>query len=339
MSNIDAFAGMVIDEIKARTSDDFNFKYANYAIQEITKFDNVKYTGLVIQFPGETASPIFPLNDYFTDMLVGENSIEKIASSIIQSRRILSNPDFPAFKTMLTSYEKIKSNLAIRLTDETCSESINPDFVRLEQGDFTATYCAAYQEEGKDYCMPITKMMLEFFDIDPIKLHQDALSNMKDKGFELTTIMDQIMYMGGPEVNNYIKADGSISPTILDQEELPVFVLSNTDKRYGASAILQQDLMDKITETIGDVYIIPSSTDEVLVFPVHYNGEPGMDPQMLQDMLVQVNDTDNVPPDKFLSNRLFAYEKSGTAPILASSYIQKQHGMELQAETLPAPKL
>ena len=52
-----------------------------------------------------------------------------------------------------------------------------------------------------------------------------------------------------------------------------------------------------------------------------------------------VNGTDNVPPDKFLSNRLFAYEKSGTAPILASSYMEKQQGMELKADTLSAPRL
>lgn len=339
MSNIDAFAGMVIDEIKAQTSDDFNFKYANYAIQEVTKFDNVKYTGLVIQFPGETTSPIFPLNDYFTDMLVGEMSVEKVAASIIQSRRILSNPDFSAAKTMLTTYERIRSNLAVRLTDSACADSINQDFVQLAQGDFTATYCAAYREDGNDYCMPITKKMLEFFNVDPNTLHQDALSNMKDQGFELTTIMDQIMTFGNAAAHNYIEKDGNISSSIMDQEEMPVFVLSNTDKRYGASAILQDDLMGKITEMLGDVYIIPSSTDEVLVIPEYFNGKPGLDPKVLQDMLVEVNGTDNVPPDKFLSNRLFAYEKSGTAPILASSYMEKQQGMELKADTLPAPRL
>ena len=75
-------------------------------------------------------------------------------------------------------------------------------------------------------------------------------------------------------------------PQLNDENRKQFLKYLNTDKRYGASAILQQDLMDKITETIGDVYIIPSSTDEVLVFPVHYNGKPGLDPQMLQDMLV-----------------------------------------------------
>ena len=67
-----------------------------------------------------------------------------------------------------------------------------------------------------------------------------------------------------------------------------MYVLTNQEKRHGAAAILNQKIMDDITEKVGKAYyILPSSIHEVLIVPKR----EGMDIKHLESMVRDVNGT------------------------------------------------
>lgn len=51
-----------------------------------------------------------------------------------------------------------------------------------------------------------------------------------------------------------------ISP---DDYSMPFYVLSNAQKTKGAVMVMDSKTMGQITDKLGDVYVIPSSVDEV----------------------------------------------------------------------------
>ena len=70
----------------------------------------------------------------------------------------------------------------------------------------------------------------------------------------------------------------------------------------GAATLLDKNLMGEIVETLGDIYILPSSIHEVLIIPIRTS----MEVEALHSMVCEVNDT-QVAPEERLSNHVYKY--------------------------------
>jgi hypothetical protein len=93
---------------------------------------------------------------------------------------------------------------------------------------------------------------------------------------------------------------GMIPPT---PDEM-MYVLSNEDKLNGAAVLLNDKVMDDITEKLGqDYFILPSSVHEVLIVPKNDQ----MDLKTLESMVQDVNAT-QVAPEERLSDHVYAYD-------------------------------
>ena len=83
-----------------------------------------------------------------------------------------------------------------------------------------------------------------------------------------------------------------------------MYVLSNEDKLNGAAVLLNDKVMDDITEKLGqDYFILPSSVHEVLIVPKNDQ----MDLKTLESMVQDVNAT-QVAPEERLSDHVYAYD-------------------------------
>ena len=89
-------------------------------------------------------------------------------------------------------------------------------------------------------------------------------------------------------------------PPAIDEEQM--YVLSNSIKVNGASAVLDAKMMEDIAEKVGDFYILPSSIHELLVVPV----KSGMDVESLENMVCEVNAT-QVQLEERLSDHVYTY--------------------------------
>lgn len=84
-----------------------------------------------------------------------------------------------------------------------------------------------------------------------------------------------------------------------------MYVLTNTDNKYGASAMCNVELLETLAEKLGNnLVVIPSSTEEVLV--IKYTDSVDLDE--LRELIISVNG-DQVTPEEQLSDHAYIYLK------------------------------
>lgn len=77
--------------------------------------------------------------------------------------------------------------------------------------------------------------------------------------------------------------------------DLPMYILTNSKKAFGAGAVLYSGMKEKIESVIGEFIVIPSSVHEVLVLPEFMSGPS------IVDIIKEVNRT-TVDPLEQLSD-------------------------------------
>jgi hypothetical protein len=92
--------------------------------------------------------------------------------------------------------------------------------------------------------------------------------------------------------------------SMIPPENENLYVLTNSVKTNGATALLDDKIMDTIREQVGDnFYILPSSVHECLILVA----DDRVDPAALEAMVQKVNATEVNPQDR-LSNHVYQYD-------------------------------
>lgn len=79
-------------------------------------------------------------------------------------------------------------------------------------------------------------------------------------------------------------------------EDIPMYVLTNTIKQYGAGAILYSGMKKKLEDAVGDFVVLPSSVHETIIIPRSLGEIDG-----LTHLIREVNET-TVRPEEVLSD-------------------------------------
>lgn len=88
-------------------------------------------------------------------------------------------------------------------------------------------------------------------------------------------------------------------------DNLPMYVLSNVDGINGASAFLYKNYLKKVCEETGygKFIIMPSSTEEVILFPI----TDLFTPCELREVVININKAE-IPAEQVLSNNVYFYD-------------------------------
>ena len=96
---------------------------------------------------------------------------------------------------------------------------------------------------------------------------------------------------------------GELMGYLVDDCDVPLWVLSNEQNVNGASAMGYENLLDKIAARLGtSFYVLPSSLHEVLICT-----SLEMPPAILRELVQMVNE-DQVAESDFLSDEVFYYD-------------------------------
>ena len=88
-----------------------------------------------------------------------------------------------------------------------------------------------------------------------------------------------------------------------DSEEVPLYVLTTANAKFGSSVLLNKEALREAAETIGgDLLIIPSSIHEVLLV-----SSSQIEPEELEITVRMVN-KEEVRPEDILSNHVYRYD-------------------------------
>lgn len=203
------------------------------------------------------------------------------------------------------SYEEILSHTSIRLL----STAEQPELIRSAAsvpvvGNVYAVFnYELYMKEDEETdktevaSFYIKEDQLKDWGITADKFYKDVLKTSaanRDRAAEISSIED-VISLGDDDSNRTF------------------YVLTNIHRMFGASAMLQQDVLKEFAEKSGGgFYIIPSSVHEVLLVPESL----GILPSELKEMLTDVNSS-IVKPEEILDEDIYHYSEADGLTVAA----------------------
>ena len=279
-----------------------NYKDADIQFTDVVKNNDVHLTGVLIKKENETLTPNIYINELYEKYSRGMN-LDEIVGDIADLRIEHDPPEAQSIGSIFTNYEMVKQRLEIHLCDMELNRDKLKNQVYTEQGDFAATYHIKIGGDGMlRGSAAVTPNLLKGWGITEEQLREDSLRAEHSKGAVFTDIEELVAE----------KTFGLKSTNLLDKQNdvidnevgFSFYCLTSEEKRYGASMILQEDVMGKVSKLMGgDFYILPSSIHETLIVPTTTQ-------MTLEDMsiMVQYVNKEAVEPEDKLSDKVQFYD-------------------------------
>lgn len=281
--------------------------------------------------------PTIYLNSYYEDYQNGRD-MDDILDSIADLRvEHEVNQDFDV--SSITDFEKVSDKIAARLYGMEGNEELLSARPHATMDDLAVTYCIMLGDnENGSMSVPITNQIMETWGVTQEDLRRIAQENcdtltpskfMSMNAVITDMMVPQIMSDCGINKEEAIKMVNDMVPT-----DDKMFVLTNNQKLNGAAALLDEKMMEQITERVGnDFYILPSSVHEVLIVPK----EAGMDLKDLEAMVQEVNATQVAPQDR-LSDHVYQYDNETREVFRADRAEEHQQKKEALKDSVDMPK-
>ncbi len=260
-------------------------------VTTVTKNNDVRITGVVMMARGDTISPTIYLEGFYEEYQEGtsmEVLVDKIISIYEDQMRDI-NLDMEFFR----DFEKVRDRIFYKLISFDKNRRLLEDVPYFRWHDLAIVFYYAMEEElvGKaSITIHCHHMTMWGQSVD--SLYRTAQKNMKEGMPELLLSMSEL----------FSQMTGIAIPK---EDEIPMYVLTNQEKLYGAAALLYSDRLKELADKLEcDLLILPSSVHEVLLVPDdHRNGY-----DFYIKMVDEVNRT-QVALEEVLSYTLYRYNR------------------------------
>lgn len=258
----------------------------NATAQDSTK-NGVIFEGIVIREEGSSVAPVI-----YTEQLISRaeeegKSLDDVVSRIIDTYEAHKDTTFNI--EQLTDRDFVLSHIRIGLQKQS-SEDLIKGASELE-GIESYLYIGGNTGED-DYSIKVSASYLEKSSVSESEAWEHAkINTFADTKIEsLAKVMSEIM--GVPY-------DESMEAL------MPMYVITNSKKLKGASAICDRKHLAEFTEEhhAEKLLVLPSSVHEMIIIP--YTDD--MDIEMFSDMVSQVNASE-VAPEERLTDRAYVLE-------------------------------
>lgn len=289
-SRIETMANEIVTEIR-------NIVGSNAVVDMriITKNNGLQLHGVTIKLPGETVTPTIYLENFITEATRSDaNAIHEIARDII-GMASQHRDDIPVDTSVLSDWNIMKDKLILRLVN--VSNKIDlVDIPTMEvYGDLLVYPVVNLSDEGS---LKVNTSIMKTWGVDKSTVLTIAKENLINNGYVMQTMMDMLMGLApnSSDVRKMLEQS--------DENELSMYVLTNSSKIYGAAEILNHDVLDEMCNVmkVDEIFILPSSVHEVIIVPNDGNS----DKEGLTQIVREVNET-QLAPDEFLSDHVYVY--------------------------------
>lgn len=294
----DEFWKMIRDEIGDYLPDNIRNNCTVECTEVMKNNDNV-LKGITFNRGDNVPCPTFYIEDAYAAYRAGESK-EVILEDLAAGVEMAWEAPVP-IAIFEAGYEEIKDKLTYQLVDVQHNQDRLKSCVHTKlNGDLALIYFISVEQPDGYMRALVTNDLVEIQGFDAEQLKQDAKVNMEKMYpptlFSPPAMMMEMLMEGNP-TNLLEEKDVTLNDTM--------YVLSNKGSVQGASAIMYEDIQEQLGNMIGgNYYVIPSSTQEVMIVPV--NGGP--DAREILSILNSANEQ-FVSKEEFLSNRLFMYDR------------------------------
>lgn len=285
------------NEIKDNIKSYLTEEYADYSMefQQVHKA-GYEYEGLIIRSNDKvTATPTLNITKAYNDY-TGGMDVEDIFRSLADIRMNAFMPSNSAM-TDIVNYKKIKDRIVPRLLNIERNAVYLADKVYRKVADLAIVYSIViFEDKNGTSSATVSSQLADTWGVDAETIHEQAMQNLKKQPF----------FFADFETSIYKRFEASVDIDDLDVNDydLPIFILSNKNKVNGAVMVINPVCMDKIAKKIGRMYVLPSSTNEVIIIPK--NGIKN-EVERLRNMVRDIN-MNEVSDEEVLSDNVYEYD-------------------------------
>lgn len=260
-------------------------------LQTVRKVNGVILRGITITSDSGNIMPTIYLDKFF-HMYEDGSTFEDIVTLFLKEyEKAGVDGDFDI--QFFSEYEKVRARLGFKLLHYEMNRELLEQIPHRKYLDLAIVcYCDIKDKRIGHGSILIKKEHMEMWEIDDDQLIQDAMKNMP--------YLYPADFMNMSVVLKQLYKD----PVNLLDVELPMFVLTNTERVNGAASLLYEGQLEKIEKILGqDFYILPSSIHEVIIVPK----SKGTDEDDLSRMVDEINH-EQLAREEILSNHAYRYD-------------------------------
>ena len=302
INSMEVFAATVKEAVEASLGDGYEV-----SINEVLKNNDTHLTGLTIRTEESNVAPTIYLEGMFERYTAGDASVPVIVSevlSVYESHRVT----MPFDASMVTDFSVCQSKICFKLVNADCNKELLTDAPHMIVCDDLAVlfYILVSNDGSGTATITIRNNMLDMWGVTEEDLFELALANtqrlFRGSVMSMASVLTELLSARMDEENTKEFYDMVVS----DEDMVPMYVCTNTQKINGAGVLLYKDLLKEFADRVGsDFYILPSSVHETLLVPVSKE----MQIEYLKSMVREVNAT-QVAPEEVLSDNVYIYRRA-----------------------------
>ena len=291
---------------------------ATLHLQSVTKNNQVHLDGLAILSPNSNISPTIYLNYYYDDFLIQFHLLEEeetkiqelklqeyfvtIATTILK----IHNENLPTENfsvSFFKDFEKIRSKIVFKLVNYEKNRDLLRGIPHIPYLDLAIVFlCFLDSQFGQNATILITNEHMKLWKVQDRELYEIAILNtpclLPEEFCTMETLIENLL-----DITDFPNSS-ELKNNLLPDKNGSMYVLSNHSKLFGASCILYQNLLKKISEHFSSsLYILPSSIHEVIIIPSNDCSSLSQFTQMVQE----VNET-QLSAEEILSDHAYYYD-------------------------------
>ena len=247
--DFNVFTDNIVNVLQQRMGHEYDVK-----VTKVTKNNDIELTGVVLMKESDNLSPTIYLDGLFEEYQDGAY-IEDLAEQIIR----LYKEQLPAGRLdmdFFRNFEQVKDRIFYKLVSYNKNRKMLEKLPYYKWNDLALIFYYAMEEERIGRAsITIHHQHSKMWEQSLDTLYAVAQENMKKSMPELLVSMKDLL-----EETTGLKMG--------EDTYLPMYVLTNQEKVYGAAAMLYSEHMKKLAERWQtDLLILPSSIHEVLLLP------------------------------------------------------------------------
>ena len=284
--NYQEFIERIMGLLRDKMGADYEIKVTN-----VTKNNGIRLTGIIMMRESDRISPTIYMEEPYRQYIAG-TEMNEIADKIVELYREQIrgvNPDLDFFK----DFKCVRDRIFHKVINYEKNRQLLEDVPHIKWCDLAVVFYYALDEQlFGNASILIHNNHLDMWEQTVDMLYLIAQYNMKCRMPELLVPMTELIeeITGGK---------------IRQKEDINLYVLTNREKIYGASAMLYSDRVRELADRLRcDLIILPSSVHEVLLLP----DDREQQYDFYRKMVEEVNTT-QVQPEEVLSYNLYRYSR------------------------------
>lgn len=274
-------------------------------LEDIPKNNGLKRKGMIVKDNIHNMSPIIYLDGYYERLQNGEDMEELFEDikGIYEAAKVHTAFDMKR----ICCYEETEKDICVSLINAERNKELLKDVPNVPIYDLVAVFyiMTDMEENGLPSRILVNSALQERWGVTAEELYETALRNTERMMPAKVTCVEEeliknVCQMMGEENEEVIKMFFRRIPT-----DMQLYIASNPVLVNGAGVILYKNFLKNFAGRMdSDVYILPSSINEVILLPAAV----GMEAEDLKRMVSEVN-REAVHPEEVLSDHVYFYSR------------------------------